>query len=109
MNEETDITKQGTAVFVDEAVWPYGRMMMCHMFSGDLKSLHEMADKIGVARKWFQNKPHFPHYDICKSKREIAVGLGAIQVNRREFVALAKGFRSESGQRHLALQNYQPS
>lgn len=82
------------SVYVDAPVWPYGRMMMCHMFAENLEDLHAMADKIGVARRWFQNKPGFPHYDICKSKRAVAVGLGAVEVDRRQFVELVKKFRS---------------
>lgn len=80
-------------VYVDAPVWPYGRMMMCHMFSQDVESLHEMAHQIGIQKKWFQNKPGFPHYDICKSKRAIVVKLGAIEVDRKEFVRLVREFR----------------
>jgi hypothetical protein len=49
-----------------------------------------MADKIGIARRWFQNKPGFPHYDICKAKRELAVMHGAVEISWRELVALRK-------------------
>ena len=77
-------------VYVDAAVWPYGRMMMCHMVADNLDALHAMADKIGIARRWFQNKPGFPHYDICKAKRELAVKHGAVEISWRELVALRK-------------------
>lgn len=80
-------------VYVDEPVWPYRRMMMCHMFSPNLDNLHEMADKIGVARRWFQNRPGFPHYDICKSKRGLAVKLGAVEVDRKKFLEVVNGYR----------------
>lgn len=69
-------------------------MTMCHMFCADRESLHAMADKIGVARRWFQNKPGFPHYDICKVKRAEAVRLGAVEADRREFVAAVHLYRS---------------
>lgn len=77
------------SVYVDESVWPLGRMVMCHMLADSVEELHTMADKIGVARKWFQSK-RFPHYDICKSKRAVAVKLGAVEINRRQFVTLAR-------------------
>ncbi len=81
-------------VYVDAAIWPYGRMTMCHMFSSSIEALHAMADRIGIARRWFQNKPGFPHYDICKSKRSIAVSFGAVEVNRKQFVELTRLHRA---------------
>jgi len=77
------------SVYVDEAIWPYGRMMMCHMLADTDDELHQMAAKIGVARKWHQNE-RYSHYDICKSKREQAILLGAKQITRREFVDIAR-------------------
>lgn len=68
------------SVYVDEPIHPFGRMLMCHMFADTVAELHTMADRIGIARKWFQNKPGFPHYDVCKSKRSLAVKGGAIQL-----------------------------
>lgn len=47
-----------------------------------------MADKLGVSRRWFQNL-RYPHYDICKSKRALAVKLGAVEIGRREFLVMA--------------------
>lgn len=61
---------------------------MCHMVADTLEELHDMAEKIGVER-WFQNH-RYPHYDICKSKRAQAIGLGAKEVNHREFVEIAR-------------------
>lgn len=77
-------------VYVDVAVWGYGRMVMCHMIADNLEALHAMADKIGVARRWFQDKPGFPHYDICKSKRSMALRFGAIEITWRELMAFTK-------------------
>lgn len=77
------------SVYVDECVWPYSRMMMCHMLADKVEDLHAMADRIGVSRRWFQNS-RYPHYDICKSKRALAVQLGAVEINRRQFVELAQ-------------------
>lgn len=82
--------------YVDAAVWPYGRMMMCHLVADDVDTLHAMADKIGVSRRWFQNKPGFPHYDICKAKRELAVGFGAIEISRRQLVEIADRLKARA-------------
>lgn len=75
------------AVYVDAAVNGYGRMVMCHMLADTRAELDAMADKIGVARKHYQHpmnpKVSFPHYDICKAKRTLAVQAGAVEVDRR--------------------------
>lgn len=84
-------------VYVDAAVWPFGRMVMCHMVADRLEDLHAMASRIGVSRRWFQDKPGFPHYDICKSKRDAAVKLGAMEITRRELLEIRK--RMEGGRR----------
>ena len=65
-------------VYVDEAKNPYGRMKMCHMTADNLDELHIMASRIGVRRKWFQDHRR-PHYDICQSKRRLAIQYGAIE------------------------------
>lgn len=87
-------------IYVDEAVWPYGRMMMCHMLPGgvdQLEELHAMAQKLGIARRHFQgsDKARTPHYDICKSKRAEAVKLGAVEIDRRQTVELSRKLKAE--------------
>ena len=67
---------------------------MSHMIADSLDELHAMAEAIGVARKWFQGRASIPHYDVCKSKRELAIKLGAIPVERREFVLKMRDIRS---------------
>jgi hypothetical protein len=81
-------------VYVDDAAHGFGRMIMCHMFSPDIEELHRMAAAIGVQRKWFQDprtmqKVSWPHYDIAKSKRALALQLGAQAVDRYQMVAMA--------------------
>ncbi len=82
-------------IYVDEAVWPYRGMLMCHLLADTVEELHAMADAIGMKRRWFQNDK-YPHYDICKTKRALAVKAGAKEIGRREFVDLA------NKQRHSA-------
>ncbi|MDH0342127.1 DUF4031 domain-containing protein [Chromobacterium haemolyticum] len=80
------------AVYVDDAIWPYGRMLMCHMLADTEAELHAMAERIGVARRHFQgwDKVSCAHYDICKSKRALAVTHGAIEVGRRGIVEVKR-------------------
>lgn len=80
-------------VYVDKARNPYGRMLMCHMVADSLEELHAMADAIGVARRWFQDKASSPHYDICQAKRRLAIENGAVEVSRRELVGILRRLR----------------
>lgn len=59
-------------VYVDSPVWRLGRMIMCHMVADSVEELHEMAQSVGVARRWFQDAQSAQHYDVCKSKRDEA-------------------------------------
>ncbi len=81
-------------VYVDSMRSPYGRLVMCHMLADTDEELHAMADKIGVARRWHQKagRPH-SHYDICMSKRAIAVRLGAVEISRRAVAEIIKAKR----------------
>ena len=68
-------------VYVDNMRAPYRRMVMCHMIADTEDELHAMADKIGVAREWYQGD----HYDVCLQKRALAVQNGAKEVTQREL------------------------
>lgn len=81
------------SVYVDSAFHRFWRMKMCHMIADTLEELHAMADRIGVDRRWFQAKASFPHYDVCKSKRTLAVKAGAIECHRKEFVTHLRRIR----------------
>ena len=83
-------------VYVDRARNSFGRMVMCHMIADTPAELHEMADCIGVARRWFQQPPKasFWHYDIAQTKRAIAVAAGAIDCDRNAFVAALRRIRA---------------
>lgn len=84
-------------VYVDEPVWPYGRMLMCHMVADSREELDSMADAIGVARKWIQKAgTRHEHYDICKAKRARAVELGAVEVSGRFLAQRWRAMRKES-------------
>lgn len=55
-------------VYVDRSRNAFRNMVMCHMIADSPKELHEMADAIGVQRRWFQRPPYasFWHYDIAQ-------------------------------------------
>lgn len=79
------------SVYVDEPVHPFGRMLMCHMMADTHDELVAMADHIGVARKWLQHPGEWcEHFDVCKSKRALAVEAGAHEVTSRTLVRAAR-------------------
>ena len=75
------------SVFVDDMKAGYGRMIMCHMGADTTEELLDMADRIGVQRKWLQHTGDWrEHFDIYKAKRALAVKFGALEITQREFV-----------------------
>lgn len=79
------------AVYVDNMRAPFGNMIMCHMFADSDEELLEMADKIGVQRKWHQYPGTYrSHFDIALSKRALAVKAGAEEVDFRKIAELIK-------------------
>lgn len=78
------------AVYVDDMKARYGRLVMCHMLADSDEELHAMADRIGVSRRWWQS-PHLAsgsHYDVCLSKRALAIEAGAIPITLRQASAM---------------------
>lgn len=74
------------SVYVDNMAASFGRMKMCHMIADSHEELLAMADAIGVQRKWLQKEgTHLEHFDICLSKRNVALGKGAIGLTMREL------------------------
>jgi hypothetical protein len=75
-------------VYIDDAFLSFRNMQMCHMIADTTNELLEMVDKIGVQRKWIQHpgQPKREHFDICASKRALAIKAGAIPVS---FATLA--------------------
>ena len=82
-------------IYVDDmyrsAMGRFGRMKMSHMIADSDDELHAMADKIGVARKWFQGN----HYDISMSKRVEAIRHGAVPISLRELAQMVKEKRRQ--------------
>jgi hypothetical protein len=55
-------------------------MKMSHMFAHTDEELHQMADRIGLARRWFQGD----HYDVSITLRKKALIHGAVEVTLRQ-------------------------
>lgn len=85
-------------VYVDNMKARFGRMVMCHMLADTEAELHDMADRIGVSRRWHQ-KAGTPqsHYDICLSKRALAVRFGAKEITMRDTAAIVRRKREATG------------
>ena len=83
------------SVYVDNPIYNYGRMKMCHLIADTHEELLNMVDLIGVDRKWIQypgeDKEHF---DICKSKRLLAIQNGAIPIASKELIKLIQAKRA---------------
>lgn len=73
-------------VYIDNMNAPLGRMIMCHMIADSKEELLEMADKIGLNRKWIQKEDtHKEHFDISLTFKEKAIVLGAKEISWREL------------------------
>jgi Protein of unknown function (DUF4031) len=69
-----------------------------HMLADTQAELHAMADRIGVARRWFQSPPKAsrPHYDIALSKRALAVATGAREITTSELRPMLRAWREQA-------------
>ena len=74
------------SVYVDDMKASCGGMIMCHMIADSTHELLSMADTIGVDRRWIQAAgTHREHFDVCLSKRKLAVAAGAIEITQRDL------------------------
>ena len=91
-------------IYVDALVdWGWkmrGRLVAsCHMFtdSADIEELHFFAARLGMKREWFQPNAIAPHYDLVKSRRDLAMELGAIEVDRKRASSIWRARRALVG------------
>lgn len=73
------------AVYVDDMyrykIGEFRGMKMSHLMADTHEELLEMVRKIGVDEKWIQHaEDKYEHFDICLSKRALAIKEGAIEV-----------------------------
>jgi hypothetical protein len=81
--------------YVDKGKIPYrGRMKMSHMLADSVGELMEMAEKVGLKPEWFQPYP-VPHFDLCQTKRKMALDFGAKEIGWRETALLVRRLRAE--------------
>ncbi len=86
-------------VYVDDMKAQLGPMVMCHMLADTTSELLDMADTIGVARKWIQYPgTHREHFDIALSKRAAAVTAGAQEITWRDAGLVTRWRRQEAAQ-----------
>lgn len=84
-------------VYVDDMAAGFFNMIMCHMVADTEAELEEMAIKIGMNTRWWQYKgTRKTHFDICKSKRALAVRYGAIPVTCHELGFMLKSRKSST-------------
>ena len=79
------------AVYVNRALWAWKGKYWCHMIADYVVELHEMADRLGLKRCWFQAKR--PHYNLTEKERAQAIALGAVPLEREEFVEKWNGIK----------------
>lgn len=89
------------SVYVDDMykypMGQFGRMKMSHMMADTTEELLEMADRIGVHRRWVQYPGTWKeHFDIALSKRTLAVINGAIEITMREAAEMYRRRRRNS-------------
>jgi hypothetical protein len=78
-------------VYIDQMNVAYGRMIMCHMLADNRKELDDMANKIGLNKKWIQYPGTYKeHYDICLQYKNKALKAGAIEINRKQVALLLR-------------------
>lgn len=67
------------------------RAKWSHMLTdqADQTELHELAARIGMQRRWFQQKhPNTPwrwHYDVTATRRKQAIAAGAVSITWQEL------------------------
>jgi hypothetical protein len=76
-------------VYVDDmhryAMGEFRGMKMSHMIADTEDELHAMADRIGIARRWYQGD----HYDVAMSKRDAAIAAGAVAIPLKVLARMA--------------------
>lgn len=76
-------------VYIDDMyLYPmgrFGRMKMSHMIADNEEELHDMAKRIGVARRWYQGD----HYDVSMGMRARAITYGAVPIQLKDLAKLS--------------------
>jgi hypothetical protein len=81
------------AVYVDQAAIVWRGRPRHHLVADTLGELHTFAQGVGVKRCWFHNHARHPHYDVTDAQRAAALDAGAIGVDKRTAVTMARRSR----------------
>jgi hypothetical protein len=82
------------AVYVDRlSDWGWRHGLSCHLIADSVAELMEFAVSIGLRPEWFQPRSS-PHFDLTVEARRAAVLRGAIELDRRAFVAKLREIRA---------------
>jgi hypothetical protein len=84
---------------------PGRKYILSHMIADTEEELHDMAKRIGVARRWFQRD----HYDVTQSCKALAIKYGAVQITQRQcsFMATNRRFGLPMGTPETAEKDVQ--
>lgn len=83
------------AVYVDSEEIQWRGRSWCHLVADSLDELHAFAARLGLQRRWFQERSFYPHYDVTVSVRDRAIRIGAVDASRETVIACCKLMRSE--------------
>ena len=98
------------AVYVDNMRAAFGNMMMSHMIADTHAELLRMAAQIGVQRKWIQCEGTYKeHFDVCASKRQLAIKFGAVAIDRYMFVKIMSARRDQWLQSRITKNQDKPA
>jgi hypothetical protein len=82
------------AVYVDRlSDWGWRHGLSCHLIADSVAELMEFAVSIGLRPEWFQPRSS-PHFDLTADARRAAVMNGAVELDRRAFVAKLREIRA---------------
>lgn len=83
------------AVYVDSEGTRWRGKQWCHLVADSMEELHEFAGRLGLQRRWFQDKGRYPHYDVTMAVRDRAVRMGAVDADRETLIACCKRVRAD--------------
>jgi hypothetical protein len=83
------------AVYVDSEAIRWRDREWCHLVADTLEELHVFADRLGLQRRWFQDRGRYPHYDVTMAVRSKALRMGAVDADRATLIACCKRVRSD--------------
>lgn len=67
----------------------------CHLLADTRDELHDMADALGIPRRYFQDHPWRWHHDLPAPLREQAIEFGAQEITLREVAVLLRRRRRD--------------